>query len=275
MSKKEPPEGQLFSRLYIERPAPVPDSSRFRIRLFGYFSKNLSEHRFSLASTIRTELGVPAGSLDDIFQNLETKDLLSTITLVFQILRNAGDYEARRWIDFVQRVFHEESLGYRIDSQGGVHYLVDEEFERNRVSAIGSLTASKYAAVATSLESAFSKLDTDPMDTKTAIRDTFEALETLAKLLTNSNKNLDEKMVKKELRDLLRKVPEYTEPSGGSTISKFIESLADWVNAAHPYRHGQKTEKLVTPSMASAILFLSTGAAYIRWLVDQLSTLKQ
>jgi hypothetical protein len=125
------------------------------------------------------------------------------------------------------------------------------------------------------LEDAFTKLDTQPIDTKAAVRDTFEAMETLVKLVTNSHKNLDDKMVKKDLGDMLRKLPEYTEPSGASTISKFIESLADWVNAAHPYRHGQKTEKMVAPSLTSAVLFLSMGAAYIRWLVDQLETARQ
>ena len=170
------------------------------------------------------------------------------------------------------RAFDEESLGYRVDPKGSVHYVVDEEFERNRVSAISSLVSPRYAAVAASLELAFSQLDTENVNTKAAVRDVFDSMETLIKVLTDLNKNLDEKMVKKELGDLLRKLPEYTEHSGASTISKFIESLCDWVNAAHPYRHGQKTKKLVAPSMVSAVLFLSTGAAYIRWLVDQLGT---
>ncbi len=109
-----------------------------------------------------------------------------------------------------------------------------------------------------------------PIDTKAAVRDIFEGMETLVKLLTNSNKNLDEAMIKKALAPLLRQIPEYNEPSTSSTTDRFIEGLITWVNAAHRYRHGQKPQEPIAPSLASGVLFLSTGAAYIRWLVDQL-----
>jgi hypothetical protein len=281
MSKTEPPVGRLFSRVYLERQKPARDSQRFRTRLYGYYSKALSGSGNEVASAIRLELGVevPYNGYYDFakfFFGAQIRDVLDTISLMKLIIeRKRGREEAREFLTFVQRVFDEESVGYRVDSQGGVHYVVDEEFERNRVAAVASLTTPKYAAVAASLEQAFSHLDTQDVNTKTAVRDVFEAMETLIKITTDSNKNLDDKMVKKELGELLRKIPEYTEPSGASTVSKFIESLADWVNAAHPYRHGQKTETLVAPSLPSAVLFLSTGAAYIRWLVDQLGTTKQ
>ncbi len=254
------------------------------MRIYGYFNDHL-HNRYAdvFLSEVRTELGVTVPyignglhAFDKFFSAAAIRDILDTITLLSKLaIREKAHDEHDSWIAFVQRVFHEENLGYRIDSKGGVHYVVDEEFERNRVSAIAALASPKYAAVAASLELAFSQVDTENVNTKTAVREIFDSMETLVKVLTNSNKNLDEKMVHKELGDLLRKLPEYTEHSGASTISKFIESLCDWVNAAHPYRHGQKTEKLVAPSMASAVLFLSTGAAYIRWLVDQLGSAKQ
>ena len=283
MATKEIPTGELFSRVYLERTAPVRDSPRFRTRLDGFFYQNLYDHRGQLSDEITTELGVSLNTtfgggpdLTLFFATAEIRDILDTISLITRILQGRNYYGlCNRWIKFVQRTFDEESLGYRVDSKGGVHYVVDEEFEINRVSAIAALTLPKYAAVTKALESAFSALDGQPINAKAAVRDTFEALETLVKLLTDSNKNLDEKMVRKELGDLLRRLPEYSEPSGASTISKFIESLADWVNAAHPYRHGQKTEKLVAPSLTSAVLFLSTGAAYIRWLVAQLGDAEQ
>jgi hypothetical protein len=278
MTVRDAPEGQLFSRTYLERGIPSRDSKRFRTRLAAYFHQKLAETLYDLLhKAIERELGVDVPSTHGIadystyFSKVEVRDVLDTISLIARLLRDRGDNSvAEAFISFVQRSFEEENLGYRVDAKGGVHYFIDEEFERNRVSAIASTTSPKYAAVAKALESAFSALDAREINTKTAVRDAFEALETLTKLLTNSNTNLDEKLVKKALGDLLRKLPEHGEPSGASTISKFIESLADWVNAAHPYRHGQKTEKLVAPSLSSAVLFLSTGAAYIRWLVDQL-----
>jgi hypothetical protein len=279
MSKKEIREGQLFSRTYLEHGEPTRDSKRFRTRIQAYFNEVLAEHiEVNLANLIGSQLGVTVAwhqgylNFQDFFSNAELRDILDTISLITKLLQMESGEGAKLWMEFVKDVFEEENVGYRIDPKGGVHYLVDEEFERNRVSAIASITSPKYAAVMRALELAFSALDARSINTKTAVRDTFEALEIVIKLLTNSNKNLDEKLVKNELAALLRKLPEYTEPSGASTIGKFIESLADWVNAAHPYRHGQKTEKLVAPSLTSAVLFLSTGAAYIRWLVDQLGT---
>jgi hypothetical protein len=148
--------------------------------------------RMLFSVKLETELGVTVPyigngmhAFDKFFSDAVIRDILDTITLLSKIAQQEKGYDEHDgWITFVQRVFHEENLGYRIDSKGGVHYVVDEEFERNRVSAIAALASPKYAAVAASLELAFSHLDTDNVNTKTAVRDVFDAMETLVKLLT-------------------------------------------------------------------------------------------
>ena len=43
-------------------------------------------------------------------------------------------------------------------------------------------------------------------------------------------------------------------------------SLGLWVEAVHNYRHGQRAEEPVAPSVDTAVLILSVGAAHLRQL---------
>ena len=45
-------------------------------------------------------------------------------------------------------------------------------------------------------------------------------------------------------------------------------SLADWVDALHNYRHGQGVPEPVAPSEELAVYVLSSGAAFARQLAD-------
>jgi len=83
--------------------------------------------------------------------------LLSFITVLYQKLaeqasnfnfRNPYDasvaQKAPDWLRRgVARVFREESMAYEIDEQGGVHPLVDSEFQRNRHETLISLASSR------------------------------------------------------------------------------------------------------------------------------------
>jgi hypothetical protein len=48
---------------------------------------------------------------------------------------------------------------------------------------------------------------------------------------------------------------------------KQLASFKDWVDASHNYRHEQGSEEPVQPPIDLAVLAVSNGAAYIRWLV--------
>ena len=168
----------------------------------------------------------------------------------------------------VARALREEGMGYKLDSQGGVHYIVDDEFEHNKLSAIACLNDKKFSAVVSSVEKAYSKLDAEPFDTKGAVRDMFEALETLVKVLLNTTKDLTEGLIKKELKPHANSVYEKLDISAVSAADLLLEGFCYWIKAGHKYRHGQKTKEPIAPPLEIAVLFLSEGAAYIRYLIE-------
>ena len=47
-----------------------------------------------------------------------------------------------------------------------------------------------------------------------------------------------------------------------------VDALADWINAAHFYRHGQGSEEPVQPPLELAIAMVSSGGSFLRWIAD-------
>ncbi len=144
------PIGRRFSLVYLDRGAPARDSQRFRRRLSAIFhdlcGRNDGDLRHRFATMVQHELGVvvPMGMngylFSDFFVDCETRDLLDSITLAFRAF-SAPRHSARdrQWHGEVSRALAEENMGYTLDEQGGVHYHVDQEFERSRASAISAL----------------------------------------------------------------------------------------------------------------------------------------
>jgi hypothetical protein len=89
-------KGKRFSSLYIERGSPTRDSERFRNRLSAYYWENLEKtHHNSIVSIIHTELGVDvpmhgAGyrSVTAFFKECKLRDLLDSITVIYQLLND-------------------------------------------------------------------------------------------------------------------------------------------------------------------------------------------
>jgi hypothetical protein len=46
-----------------------------------------------------------------------------------------------------------------------------------------------------------------------------------------------------------------------------LESLRDWTNACHKYRHGHNLEVLVEPPLDLTIVLVSNGLNFARWIV--------
>jgi hypothetical protein len=165
----------------------------------------------------------------------------------------------------VSRIFQEENLGYRVDRKGGVHYAVDAEFERNRASAVRSLGGDRYAAALEHFEAAQTALDSIPPETRTAVRQLFDALETVFRLMLPKVSRLGAAEVERDLKPLV--LPLY-EGAARNFASLMLNSLADWVNAAHQYRHAQGTEQPSAPPLELAVGSVSSGAAFLRWLAE-------
>jgi hypothetical protein len=158
-------EGTRFSLLYLERSTPARDSKRFRNRLAAYYWDNLHkyyEHEIYKIINLETGAEVPwAGmgySISDFFKKNELRDVLDSITLIYNVLPN--NYNSADWKKFVERVFKEENIGYKLDAKCVVHYFVDEEFERNRFSVLSMLSKTRYAGIRAAYEDAYRYMDT-------------------------------------------------------------------------------------------------------------------
>jgi hypothetical protein len=265
-------EGKKFSLVYLDRSTPLTDSQRFRKRLGAFCYQNLVYHLDEIANAIHREIGaeisIPVGFyLKEFFKNDDLRDILDSITVIFQVLK--GQYvssDAENWMQFASRVLSEENMGYRLDSKCGVHYHVDEEFERNRFSTLSLLEDSKYSASRAAYEDAYRYMDNHPPDTKAAVRSMFETLEILVKQMVDTN-NLNKWIVENTLKEKCLKLFESDE-TAFNTASKLFDGFARWVDALHNYRHGQASDEPVAPSESVAIYILSSGSSFLRWLVD-------
>jgi hypothetical protein len=104
----------------------------------------------------------------------------------------------------------------------------------------------------------------EPRDTRAAVWGVFDAVETVFKLIFSKATRLGASEVKSMLRPLALSSLVGAERNATGQI---LNSLEDWVNACHQYRHAQGVEEREPPSEALALLMVSNGAAYLRWLV--------
>lgn len=285
MTDAERRSGELFSRLYIERGAPAQDSQFFRNRLSGYLSASHAADGAAISAYLKQEGGLILSykgywDFDGFFTETRIEFVLSSITLIWRFLKKQypswdrisdptkpGGYtypKADAWHGFVQRAMREENLAYSLDELCGVHYFVDEEFERNRVSVLRAASAPRYSGVLAAFQSAHSHLDAQPPDTKASVRAMFEAVEILARLVDPNSPRLN--------RRLIEKLKAMVAAAGVDSIErdcreKLLEGVADWVDAIHLYRHGQGVETPVAPSLEVAVYVLSSGAAALRLLL--------
>lgn len=272
--------GQLFSQSYLEHVRPTSDSERMRSRIGAF----IRDSRFvicygQIVEKIHRELGVNVRSkgpsynqadlgfdLEEFFVSGEITRILDAITIIWRVF---PDYSKNEWRDFIDRVFTEENVGYRIDGEGIVRYFVDQEFERNRSSSLRCLDDPKFNAVAAEFENAFRKLSDQPPDTKSAVRAIFEAVEILVKWIVDGGKvtRLGPAEVDKYLKPLAGQV--YNENKVAlDSANQVLNSLSDWINANQMYRHGQKVEEPAPPPLELAVVIVSAGASFLRWLVE-------
>lgn len=250
------------------------DSIRFRKRLGWYYWENLSDYSSKIATEIHREIGIDVPykftsySIPELFETAELRDLLDSITVIYKLLVSKSTYIAKEWLVFVQRAMQEENLGYRLDGKGGVHYHVDLEFEVNRALTLKCLGDKRFAAVVETFEDSYKKLDSSPPDTKGAIRSIFESVEILYKLIIDAQgkDRLNTAGIQNNIKPLLSKL--YKDDTVIICAEHIMDSLCDWIDAGHMYRHGQKVEELVPPPIDVAVNIISMGATYIRWLVS-------
>lgn len=265
----DPRIGERFSQVYLERGAPARDSKRFRNRLALYVS-SVVPYNFQqmLGQVMGRTLGIEVPSVgeayipSEVFKQGELRDVLDSITLLYRLcLQRLAGQLAADWLEHVARAMTEENVGYRVDEQGGVHYYVDQEFEQNRAATVAVLQHHKLAGALAAHEDAYRHLDGG--DTKAAVRSIFETVEIIARLVCPETKNLNRWLAENTLKQkCLAVMP--ADPTEQRVASGMFDSLAEWVDGLHNYRHGQGVPEPVDPSEQLAVFALSSGSAYAR-----------
>ena len=262
-------DGERFSVNYAKRGNPQSDSKRMRVRVYQLFEfLKLSEE--VTPSQIGFELGatVPLGSYSPLwktfFESCELRDFLDVITLMARAAAKRFS-DGRGLVDKIAAIFEQENVSYRIDAKGGVHYAIDEEFAHNQASTISVLSSSRFEAARAHLATAQGALDRVPPDTRDAIRQAFECVETIFKLMFPSASVLGASEATKKLGPILARKFEDSELAASRRL---LEAFKEWINSAQPYRHGQATESPVLPSITTAVLSVSMAASWARWLAS-------
>ena len=158
------------------------------------------------------------------------------------------------------------SIHYRVDLKGGVHFRFDEEFARVTAAAISIFQKPRYANSLDAFNKALAALARGP-DGKGAIRSTFTAIEGLFALMFPEVRRLAAGEVSRP-RALIEKVYSGDRPAQ-ETAKEMLQSLGDWIDAAHNYRHEEgRPDTVAQPPLTLAVYLVSAGAAHLRWLAE-------
>jgi hypothetical protein len=273
----------------LERGTPTDDSARARARIAYFLSHQLSDWRSGrdrrerVVPTVRAEIGAdvwPTGSstVSKYLKKCTLSDFLGSITVICRALDGIPHGEARQlvsagryFIEFCNRALREENVRYEVDGWDGVHFFVDAEFQRVRLSALLSLERRGVDAAKHAFEQSYVALDGVPPDTLMAVRRIFEAIEVAIKALMPDAgiSRLGATEVEKFVRPRILKRFD-ADGLARNNASETVSELKSWTNGLQAYRHGQDAPEPVQPPLMLAVTLISAGAAYLRFLVETL-----
>lgn len=267
--------GGYFSRAYLKRDAPSSDSKKLRKRLEAYFRDLFRDESYEFGEFIEIELGLIVlerynNFLDweDVFSNQKIEDVLDIVTAAHRFLFRStrGSYNTKivHFSEFVERAFREEFVSYRIDEKGGIHPFIDVAFVGAFSSVINELADPRLSAAKHYIEQAERCLLATQLDTRMAVRATFDAAENLFKLICTGQTQLNKTKIQQNLIPiLLDAAPSEHERRA---LGKLMDSFIGWIESGHFYRHEPGNSKPEKPSFEFAVLYLTQGFGYIRFL---------
>jgi hypothetical protein len=265
------PTGQRYSHVYLDRPVNIRDSARIRKRVVTLFLRlkhpdNTEE--FRLAQYLEEKTGEDIPFVNnynwwDFFERKPLDTFLDSITLIFEYWVKHPHSEA--WRKGCEEIFREERAAYFVDDRGGVHDRVDQAFQANRALAIEALRGVRYATAAQLLENAYSSLDGAKPQARDAIRNAFDAVETLFKLMTGMTKIGNSEVQK--LKPMISRLYA-SDSTATSTSLRLLGALVEWVEASHPYCHGPGATGGAEPPEELWQALISQAASHIRWLAS-------
>jgi hypothetical protein len=266
---------QRFSQLYINRDERLPDSPRARrrlsslVRTVGHWQQLGFHVEHELGVRIGTDHGYYWSEWEHFINNAPLRDFLDIVTEVFVYLRGQTGLRdlSNKWLAEARRIFIEEHVAYSIDDNGVVHPAIDAEFQRNRSATIAGLTSPRYANVLSAFERISDELSETPPHGKEAWRAVFAAAEGLFRLMFPASPRLTANEIETRLAPVVRN--RYADDATAlRAAERLLASFKDWVDASHNYRHEPGSEEPIEPPLEVAILAISNGAAFIRWLLE-------
>ena len=270
-----------FSLTYVDQGPPKAEfDKRFRFRLNKLLDKfrddGYSNELYNMAKFIESELGIGIiesgfdrmyADWDSHFTNAGVKDLLDTVVLIRKFLeRKISDRSALFFSKEARRIFKEENVSFEVDEKGEVHPMIDSAFASVRHSAIAALSDPRYSGSLECIEKSENCLLQESQDFKGAIVAVFEAAENLFKLMYEVPR-LSKAKVKEKIGPFQESM--YKEDKVACrAANKALSGFGEWVDAAHNYRHAPGKEKPSPPPKEVAILLISQGYSYVRWLAE-------
>lgn len=262
------PQGVRFSLLYLQSDAPLSDSVRLRKRLIRCFDEVVGDNDEPMGCLLESELGIdvlqrgPYSSYVewDRYLHVELRDVLDTITLVARY-RTAPLREL--FCKKVSRILAEENASYRIDPQGGLHPNVDSAYRAKVESTVQGLSSRKFEAAREFIRKADEGL-LPAGDKRDAIKAAFDAVENIFKVTFTGATALNKGTVQNYLRPFLE--VGNADPVARRAALKLAEALIDWADGCHNYRHAPGEAEPPPPPEQLAIMLVSQGIDFARWL---------
>jgi hypothetical protein len=263
-----------YSQLYIDQTNPLPDSARARRRLGKLMERTTNDETTpELRNFMERELGVAVKARYPFewvtfCEKCEIRDFLDCLSLANTFFVKKGQSAgARIWQQEARRIFLEERLAYEIDEGCVVHPAVDQEFQRNRRATVAGLQQARYSNSLAAFERVSDELATQPPNGKEAWRSIFGAIEGLFRLMFPSAPQLNAGAIETHLTALIQRI------HAGDAVAlraanKQTASFKDWVDSSHNYRHEQGSEEQAQPPVDLAILAISNGTSFLRWLIS-------
>lgn len=268
------PEGKLFSRVYLRPSELIQESERARNRFANMFEELSSPERSKLADFIKAELGVqvPVGYNGYLWErwcrSCEMRDLLDALTAAVHLRRAvAGGDAQKKFVARVGRVFDEEGLHFRIDTLGGIHYRVDEQLERQIASTLLGLGAERFKSVRTEIDKSVEAIQQAQTDGKTAVQRIFEAAEILYRIALPQRTRMTRSNALQDM-PAISDAAYASNPIARASAEDMKKSFGEWIEACHHYRHGQGQPEPNQPPIGLAVLLVSQGLGFIRWLAE-------
>lgn len=281
------PTGQRFSLTYLTRGEPDTDSKTMRFRLAKLISQDkyqphkrqyFGRNHHDIPQTdvfnelVENEIGVPfrttvsgqaRASWVLFLDKLPIKKVLDVVTILYK-----GMLAVNRQSDFVfqvNRIFQEENIAFTVDDEGGVHPIVDGSYAITKQAAISGMSDARYSLSLSRVNEIDTALMDSPANYIQAIRSIFGANENLFKLMFKVPR-LDRKSAVSKIESQISRI--YADsPTMQRSSAQILQSFGAWVDAAHHYRHEEGAEEPRQPDEELAIVLISEGLSFVRWLV--------